>query len=410
MATSWVSIEASCLVLAIACSMLTINRVESIDPIGAHRSLAGETIFDIRKFGAKSDGRTDNGVMINQAWRAACSSKGPARVLIPLGNFMAGQINFVGPCAGGKKTVQIQGTLLGDPNPSSHASKAWISAQKVDYIDITGGGTINARGENFWKYAKGGGEGVLPVSLEFQTVGNGNLFNVNFLNSMGFHIRVTDSHDVALWGLNIQAPGNSPNTDGIHLSSNKNVRITDSKIGTGDDCISIGHGNYDVFVSKIECGPGHGISVGSLGKRPDETSMGRITIKDCLIRDTTNGARIKTYHGSPVMDASGITFENIIMERVKNPIIIDQNYNSNSKTQPSKVKISDVHFRNIRGSSISPISITLNCSSTVPCQGVELADINLTSFNVPGPLTSKCANVKAYVRGKINLTGLERCF
>lgn len=96
-------------------------------------------------------------------------------------------------------------------------------------------------------------------SLVFQTVGNGTIHDLNFVNSMGFHTKVTDSHDIAVWNLTITAPGDSPNTDGMHISNTTNINVTDSVIGTGDDCVSIGPGCKNVLVTRIACGPGHGI-------------------------------------------------------------------------------------------------------------------------------------------------------
>lgn len=59
--------------------------------------------------------------------------------------------------------------------------------------------------------------------------------------------------------LNIYAPANSPNTDGIDLEETSYVTILDSNIGTGDDCISVGPGTSNVLIQNIYCGPGHGI-------------------------------------------------------------------------------------------------------------------------------------------------------
>jgi polygalacturonase len=73
------------------------------------------------------------------------------------------------------------------------------------------------------------------------------------------HIAVIESSGVNVWGLSIAAPGNSPNTDGVHIERSQGVHITNSRIGTGDDCISISSGSRFVTVDHIECGPGHGV-------------------------------------------------------------------------------------------------------------------------------------------------------
>lgn len=71
-------------------------------------------------------------------------------------------------------------------------------------------------------------------------------------------------------------------------------------------------------------------SIGSLGKYQGEKDVSGVTVSNCTLRSTTNGVRIKTYTGSPPSKASSITFKDIIMDMVKNPIIIDQKYGSRS--------------------------------------------------------------------------------
>lgn len=153
---------------------------------------------------------------------------------------------------------------------------------------------------------------------------------VNGLNSVNpkfFHMAVLGSTNFHARGLNIMSPGNSPNTDGIHVERSTSVVIDNAVIQTGDDCISIGHGNTDILLSGIKCGPGHGISVGSLGRYKNEGDVRGLVVKDSYITGTMNGVRIKTWENSPSSSvATNMTFQNIQMSNVGNPIIIDQNY------------------------------------------------------------------------------------
>lgn len=70
-------------------------------------------------------------------------------------------------------------------------------------------------------------------------------------------------------------------------------------------------------------------SIGSLGKYEDEEDVTAVQVKNCTLRDTTNGIRIKTFPFKPnviPIRASGFLFKDIVMDNVKNPIIIDQEY------------------------------------------------------------------------------------
>lgn len=89
---------------------------------------------------------------------------------------------------------------------------------------------------------------------------NNSIFeDITSLNAKGFHFHVTNSNNITMRHLTITAPGDSPNTDGIHVSTSSAVNITDSNIGSGDDCVSIGQGVLNLHVEKVVCGPGHGI-------------------------------------------------------------------------------------------------------------------------------------------------------
>ncbi|KAI5441389.1 hypothetical protein KIW84_010743 [Lathyrus oleraceus] len=95
-----------------------------------------------------------------------------------------------------------------------------------------------------------------------------------------------------------------------------------------------------------------------------------------------------------------MNFEDVTMVRVRNPIIIDQEYcpwNTCNKKIPSKIKISKVSFKNIHGTTKAEEGVVLICSSGVPFDGVELSNIDL-KFNGK-PAKAVCSNVKPIIKG-----------
>ncbi|MCL7043203.1 hypothetical protein MKW94_000421, partial [Papaver nudicaule] len=144
--------------------------------------------------------------------------------------------------------------------------------------------------------------------------------------------------------------------------------------------------------------------VGSLGKKQDEKDVRGLIVRNCTLSGTENGLRIKTWPNSPPLKASHFIYQDIIMNDVKNPIIIDQCYGSKKKcaSQPSRVAVSDVHFINVRGTSISNVAVNIGCSPMVPCQNVDMLNVNL-KYTGParhGPeATAVCTNAKVGYRG-----------
>jgi polygalacturonase len=111
---------------------------------------------------------------------------------------------------------------------------------------------------------------VLTINLLFlpiKTFQNLGIFNSNNINitsltsrdSQMFHMEIDKCQNVKLERVTILAPGNSPNTDGIHIQASSFISIFRSNISTGDDCVSIGPGSNYLWMENVSCGPGHGI-------------------------------------------------------------------------------------------------------------------------------------------------------
>ena len=367
--------------------------------------------------GAGESPEEENGSAFIRTWVAACRGNysGPSKVVIPKGTFLVGPVVFQGPCNSSTEpiVVEVQGYVKASTDLSQYSSPEWFTFELVDGMIITGDGTFDGQGQEVWKIRDNKeSNSPAPSSLKFNKVNNTLIEGITSLNSKFFHTHMYGCNNVTMSNVHLTAPGDSPNTDGLHISTSSQIKVLNNIIATGDDCVSIGQGSHDITVKNITCGPGHGISIGSLGKHADELGVSQISVSNCTLRNTTNGARIKTWASESAGEATGIFFEDIIMDQVQNPIIIDQNYGSKKKEgagppsgPSSKWKISDVHFRNIRGTSARNVAVSLACSSTNPCEGVELTDINFSydGTSMKGTaLTSQCFNAKITSKGVQN--------
>ncbi|KAG7957807.1 hypothetical protein I3843_11G193600 [Carya illinoinensis] len=364
---------------------------------------AGKMVFNAVKYGAIADGKTDNSEVFQNVFNRACQMEGINVVLIPHGRYMLGPTVFKGPCKG-HVVFLIVGTLLAPTDIASSVNvDHWISFQYMDRLVIGGGGSLDGRGSSAWPYnscSKRPDCKPLPPSLRLDFLTNSWITNLTLINSKGVHIDVFGCDGLKLRHVNLIAPANSPNTDGIHIGSSRNIDISNARIATGDDCVSLSPGSMYINITNVICGPGHGISVGSLGRSPNEEDVRGVKVKACTLIGTANGLRIKTWALPYASSVLGLTFENIIMEHVNNPIMIDQQYcqaGNCQKEGDSQVQIQDVKYRNIRGTSSTKMAVTLKCSRSKPCQKIVLRDINLL-YN-GGPATSSCFYAKGVAYG-----------
>ncbi|MQM20441.1 hypothetical protein Taro_053461, partial [Colocasia esculenta] len=356
--------------------------------------------YDIVDFGASADGKTDSSNALLRAWSTACSSRNPSTINVPKGRFLLKPVVLNGPCNNTIK-LWIQGTLVA---PSSYDDKSsqWIGVERVDGLEISGG-TLDGQGAALWACKEAGGS--CPLGHNSLGIGHSKNVQINGLTSINsklFHIAIFGSERVAVKGGKIIAPESSPNTDGIHVQMSSGITITGATIKTGDDCISIGPGTTDMWVERISCGPGHGVSIGSLGHSLQEDGVQNITLKTAVFTGTQNGVRIKTWGRESNGFVNGVFFYHAVMKDVQNPIVIDQNYcpgNKGCPNQDSGIKISQVEYRDIKGTSATEVAVSFDCSPSHPCRGIELQDIKLTYKNKPA--MSYCKHADGTASGMV---------
>ncbi|KAH7546788.1 hypothetical protein FEM48_Zijuj01G0238400 [Ziziphus jujuba var. spinosa] len=331
---------------------------------------------------------------ILKAWEAVCGKgKSSATLEIPAGKtFLLQPTVFAGPCKTNSPHFQVMGKMVApeDPNAWQKCGGCWLSFLRVQNLILDGSGQIDGQGSSWWK------------ALQFDNCNNLQLSGLTHLNPPEAHISIYGSHSAHLTNLHIYAPEDSPNTDGIKIGGSTHVQIHDSVIATGDDCIAIVNGSNYINISNIACGPGHGISVGSLGELGSFAAVEGVRVYNCSFNGTMNGARIKTWQGGRGY-ARKIHFDKITLLAARNPIIIDQNYCDldscyNHKTS---VEVSDVTYSGFEGTSADVQAITMSCSASPGCLNITMYGINITS-SVPGKdIFASCNNAKGTSRNTV---------
>jgi polygalacturonase len=360
-------------------------------------------------YGAKGDGNTDDTKAFQATWAAACKVEASTMVVPADYIFYVGPISFSGPYCKPNIVFQLDGTIIAPTNPNawSGVTLQWLEFTKLERITIQGNGVIDGKGSVWWQDSPYDNpiddeEKLIvplnhtqkppmpvqnemgrkmpsnkPTALRFYGSYSPTVTGITIQNSPQCHLKFDNCNGVLVHDVTISSPGDSPNTDGIHLQNSKDVLIHHSKLACGDDCISIQTGCSNVYVHNVDCGPGHGISIGSLGKDNTRACVSNITVRDVNIHDSMNGVRIKTWQGGSG-SVQGVLFSNIQVTEVQLPIVIDQFYcdKRTCTNHTSAVSLAGINYERIKGTyTVKPVHFA--CSDNLPCVDVSLTSVEL---------------------------------
>lgn len=314
--------------------------------------------LNILDFGAKKDGVTLNTNYI-QAAINACPDNG--RVYIPKGEYLTGPLflrsNITIELAKGAHLIGdtnrsnypiLPGMIMTTDENSEYNLGTWegnpldcyaslITGINVSNVSIIGEGVIdgNASNADWWIDVRTKRGSWRPRGVFLNKCSNITLQGIKVCNTPSWNLHPYFSDDLKFIDLLVENPKDSPNTDGCDPESCKNVDIIGVHFSVGDDCIAVKSGK--IYMGKTYKKPcenlnirncsmnfGHGSVV--LGS---EMSGGlkNIKVSQCLFNQTDRGLRIKTRRGrgkQAVID--DVTFENIIMDDVLTPLVINMFY------------------------------------------------------------------------------------
>ncbi|KAI3840974.1 hypothetical protein MKW92_049066 [Papaver armeniacum] len=378
--------------------------------------VVAQGVFNVLDSGAKGDGKTDDTQAFIKAWDATCKEPtGIPKMVIPKGrSFLVMPTTFPGPCKAKNISVELAGTILAPESPKAWAGKdsgGWIIFANIAGLKVYGGGVIDGRGKAWWEQSCHNPKGLnhagcskrQPTAIHFIKTDGGQFRDITVQNGQMFHVALMGLDGFEAYNIKINAPIEAPNTDGIHTMNVKNVVIADSQFRSGDDCVSIGQGSSFVYVRNCHCGPGHGVSIGSLGSGGENVAVEEIHVEKIQFVGTMFGCRIKTYPGGKGY-CRKVTYKNSNFTNVLNPIFIDQYYfTPETVNEGSAVKISDVTFEGLTGTADTTVTsaITMKCSKMLGCDGIKFNKINITPVKPGVKLVSTVKNARGAVLGAV---------
>ena len=316
--------------------------------------------LNVRDLGAKGDGIQDD----TAAFRSAIACLPDfGRLFVPAGTYLLSPLWLRS-----RMTLELAAgaVLLGSPIPANYpvlpgevkdpvtgevrqlgswegcsrpVRQALLCAAYAEEIAVVGQGIVDGNGPAgpWWsREFLADAEIARPKLMEFIGCEGVTLHGVTARNSQAWHIHPYFSRRVGVYDIRVEAPRLSPNTDALNPESCDGVEIVGCRFSVGDDCIAVKACKLELaqrykapaantIIRNCRMEYGHGaVTLGS------EMACGvkELQVSRCIFDHTERGLRIKTRRGrGKDAQVDGLRFENIRMEHVDTPIVINMWYN-----------------------------------------------------------------------------------
>ncbi|KAK7744505.1 hypothetical protein SLS53_003389 [Cytospora paraplurivora] len=269
-----------------------------------------------------------------------------------------------------------------------------IEGTKIS-IEGASGATLNGNGAKWWD-GKGSNSGkTKPKFFAAHSLKDSTITNLYIKNTPVQAVSINDADGLTITDMTIDnSDGDSAgghNTDGFDIGSSTDVTITGAKVYNQDDCVAINSGTSITFENGI-CSGGHGLSIGSVGGRSDNT-VETITFSGSTVEKSVNGIRIKGKSGE-TGTIKGVTYKDITLKEIsKYGILIEQNYDGGDLdgTTTTGVPITDLTISGISGTDAvdsDGYNIAIACGDG-SCSDWTWTDVDVTG----GKDYGSCTNV-----------------
>lgn len=397
--------------------------------------------FNIEDYGAVGDGNTDCTKAFGKAITVA-NENGGGKVVVPKGIFLSKAIHL-------KSNVNLflsEGAIIKfstDPNAYLPAVftrwegvecmnySALIYAYKQKNIAITGKGTLDGQGANWWGWKKiradrellfkegqegtpvknrqFGGKTLRPGMIEPVMCKNILIEGITIINGPFWHIHPVLSKNITI--KNVRVDGLGPNNDGCDPESCEDVLIEGCSFNTGDDCIAIKSGrnndgrrvnvpSKNIIVRNCQMKAGHGgVAIGS------EVTGGakNVFAENCTMDDPNldRAIRLKTNSARGGF-MENVYVRNIAIGQVKQAVLLIDFFYADNEKGNYKPTAKNIDFENIN-SKKSRYAIYFKGFESSPITDVRIK--NCSFDNVANP--NIIQNVKNLILENVKINGKE---